>query len=219
MKILLIEDDLMLGQALNDFLERNGFNVTWVKDGLNGESQIANGGWKVIILDLGLPGKCGTDILCAARRKNNNTPVLILTARDAVQDKVKHLNFGADDYLVKPFDVDELLARINVLIRRFFGVHHDEIKHKDIVLNLENHKVYLKEKEIPLHKMEYSILRDLFLNKGKVVSRQKLEQSYDLGKNIKSNAVEVHIHHIRTKLYPSLIKTIRGVGYIVEKEA
>lgn len=218
-KILIVEDDLMLGQALLDCLKRRGFSAEWARDGKSASIKLSQTNWKLIILDIGLPEQTGTDLLYQLRRANDQTPVLMLTARDGVNEKIKHFNLGADDYMVKPFDVDELVARMHVLIRRFYTAHDSLLKYNDIVLNFDNHQVLWKNKDVKLHKMEFSILSELLLNKGKVVSREKLEQTYELGKNVKSNAIEVHVHHIRTKLYPSLIKTIRGIGYIVEKES
>lgn len=219
MKVLLIEDDHMLGQAIKDSLTRKAFDVAWCQDGQQALALITQDTWKIIILDLGLPHISGSRLLTYARKANKKTPILILTAKDGIKDKVSHLNDGADDYMVKPFDLNELIARIHVLIRRSFGHQDSQLTCQGLSLDLVSHKVTYKGTEVQLHKMEYAILKELMLNKGRVISREKLEQSYDLGKHVSSNAIEVHIHHIRSKLSSQIIKTIRGVGYIIEKEA
>jgi len=219
MRILLVEDDLMLGQTLQRALEPQGYTVDWLRDGSQALQAILDQHIDLIILDLGLPKIDGMSVLKQARLKGIQTPVLILTARDTTQDKVQGLDAGADDYLLKPFDLAELYARIRALTRRANGRAESQICYGELRLEPQNQRVFFQEKEVTLHRREFMVLHELLENVGKVLTRQKLEQSlYGWGEDIESNALEVHIHHLRKKLYPELIKTVRGIGYIIEKQ-
>ena len=219
MRILLVEDDLMLGQTLQRALEPQGYTVDWLRDGSQALQAILDQHIDLIILDLGLPKIDGMSVLKQARHKGIQTPVLILTARDTTQDKVQGLDAGADDYLLKPFDLAELYARIRALTRRANGRAESHICYGDLRLEPQNQRIFYQEKEVVLHRREFMVLHELLENVGKVLTRQKLEQSlYGWGEDIESNALEVHIHHLRKKLYPELIKTVRGIGYIIEKK-
>ncbi|PTQ90445.1 response regulator [Agitococcus lubricus] len=218
MRILLVEDDAMLGATLKSALEPQGYTVDWLRDGAQALQAISDQHIDLVILDLGLPKMDGMTVLNAVRRKGVSTPILILTARDTVQDKVKGLDAGADDYLLKPFDLAELNARLRALTRRANGRANSQITHGAICLDPDSQSVHYQNTLVVLHRREFMLLHELLENTGKVLTRQQLEQSlYGWGDDIESNALEVHIHHLRKKFYPELIKTIRGVGYIVEK--
>ena len=220
MRILLVEDDAMLGETLQSALEPQGYTVDWLKDGQQALHAISEQHFDLVILDLGLPRLDGMSVLKAVRAKGINTPILILTARDTLQDKVNGLDAGADDYLLKPFDLDELNARLRALTRRSHGRADTRISYGDLILDPQSQQAFFKKQEIILHRREFMLLHQLLENIGKVITRQQLEQSlYGWGEDIESNALEVHIHHLRKKLYPELIKTIRGVGYIIQELA
>ena len=218
MRILLVEDDSLLGDGVRAGLAQEGYAVDWVRDGRAAQTALASGGYDLLVLDLGLPGVPGLELLDALRRAHNNLPVLILTARDSVADRVKGLDSGADDYLVKPFDLEELTARVRVLLRRGAGRAAPVIRHGDIVLDPASHAVTLKDKPVELSPREFAVLRELLENAGQVLSRARLEQSlYGWDREVESNAVEVHVHYLRRKLGSGLIKTLRGIGYLVER--
>lgn len=219
MRILLVEDDDLLGDATKAGLTSDGYNVEWLKDGIQAESALKSSEFDGIVLDLGLPGKDGLAVLKSMRSRGDATPVLILTARDLVDDKIKGLDAGADDYLIKPFDLDELFARLRALIRRSLGRADPVIKIGSISLNPASHEVLFDNTVVDLSQREFSLLQLLIESSGHVLSRDYLEEHiYGWNKDIESNALEVHIHHLRKKLGNSFIQTIRGVGYIIQKE-
>lgn len=218
MKILLAEDDQMLGKAIKNALEAENNVVDLVTDGEMCEIALKTSQFEILLLDINLPVKSGLEVLKTMRAKKNHTPVLILTARGSVLQKIEGLDLGADDYMVKPFDLDEFMARIRSLIRRSKGISSAIIQHKNITLDPASHKVDLDGKTvIDLSPKEFIILKILLESAGKVKSRQYLEEMlYSWDDSVESNAVEVYIHHLRKKLGNSAIKTIRGVGYVIE---
>ncbi|MDP2785395.1 MAG: response regulator [Sulfurimicrobium sp.] len=218
MRLLLVEDDPLLGDGIRVGLSQAGFVVDWVKDGLAAKLALEAGEYALLVLDLGLPRLSGTDLLKWLRGAGNNTPVLILTARDTVGDRVRGLDAGADDYLVKPFDLDELAARIRALLRRVGGRATPLIIHGALRVDPVSRLVTLAGIAVELSPKEFAVLQYLLENAGRALSREQLEQSlYGWGEEVESNAVEVHIHHLRKKLGTELIRTIRGVGYLVDK--
>jgi two-component system response regulator QseB len=219
MRILLVEDDRLLGDATQAGLINDGYTVDWFQDGIQAESALQSSEFDGVVLDIGLPGKDGLSILKSMRSRNDATPVLILTARDLLNDKVKGLDAGADDYLIKPFDLDELSARLRALIRRSLGRVDPIIKIDTISLNPASHEVLCNDIIINFSQREFSLLQLLMENSGRVLSRNSLEEHlYGWSEEIESNTLEVHIHHLRKKLGNSFIKTIRGVGYIISKQ-
>jgi two-component system OmpR family response regulator/two-component system response regulator QseB len=218
MRILLAEDDAMLGDGLREGLRQMGFLVDWVRDGVAAERELASGGYAAAVLDLGLPMKDGLDVLRALRERRIATPVLVLTARDTVPDRVRGLDLGADDYVIKPVDLLELGARLRSLVRRAHGQMQDALRCGTVLLEPSSRQVSLNGEQVILSTREFDLLHVLFLNAGRVLSREQLEQKlYSWGYEVDSNAIEVHIHHLRRKLQPDLIQTIRGVGYIVPR--
>lgn len=214
MRILLAEDDPMLGDGLRAGLRQQGFQVDWVRDGHAAERELCTSDYQAAVLDLGLPLKDGLDVLHSVRGKKVATPVLVLTARDAVPDRVKGLDLGADDYVLKPVDLDELGARLRALVRRAHGQTQDVLRCGELAVNLSARQVTLGDQPVVLSTREFDLLHVLMLNVGRVLSREQMEQQlYSWGQEVESNAVEVHIHHLRKKLRPELIQTIRGVGY------
>jgi two-component system response regulator QseB len=218
MRILLIEDDQMLGKAVKNALASSYDVVDWMTDFDSAQSALKTAEFDVVLLDINLPDGSGLELLKNLRLKKSKTPVIILTARDAVLQRVEGLDLGADDYLPKPFDLDELLARIRSVVRRSQGIADNVLQVADVALNPIAHVVNQGERKVDLSPKEFSILKILLENIGKVVSRHRLEDSlYSWDDSLESNAVEVHIHHLRKKLGTSLIKTVRGVGYTIEK--
>lgn len=218
MRLLLVEDDLMLGEALQDALMPHSYVVDWVKDGESALKSLRREHFEIIILDIGLPGMDGFEVLKKLRSENFAVPVLLLTARDSLTDKVTGLDAGADDYLLKPFDLDELLARLRALSRRAAGRAIPFINYGKLCINPENHTVSYDDQPIILARREYMVLIKLLENTGRVLSREQLEQSlYGWLDDVDSNALEVHIHHIRKKIPTDLIRTVRGVGYTINK--
>ncbi len=216
MRLLLVEDDAMIGEGLRKGLRQDGFSVDWVTDGAAADVALDAGHYDLLLLDLGLPRKPGLDVLRRLRQKNNPVPVLILTARDAVAERVAGLDAGADDYLVKPFDFEELEARIRALLRRRAGRTDALLRHGDITLNPATHEVMQKTLPVNLSAREFSLLQALMDRPGAVLSRAQLEEKlYGWDQEIESNAIEVHIHALRKKLGAELIKNVRGVGYMV----
>ncbi|NCN69658.1 MAG: response regulator [Rhodoferax sp.] len=214
MRILLAEDDAMLGDGLRAGLRQQGFQVDWVRDGMAAERELCSGDYQAAVLDLGLPQKDGLDVLQAIRSKKVTTPVLVLTARDAVPDRIKGLNLGADDYVLKPVDLFELGARLRSLVRRAHGQTQELLTCGAIQMNPAGRGVTFEGEPVTLSTREYDLLHALLLAVGRVMSREQLEQQlYSWGHEVESNAVEVHIHHLRKKLKPELIQTVRGIGY------
>lgn len=214
MRILLAEDDVMLGDGLRAGLRQQGFQVDWVRDGLAAEREISTGDYQAAVLDLGLPLKDGMDVLQAIRSKNMATPVLVLTARDAVPDRIKGLDLGADDYVIKPVDLYELGARLRSLVRRAHGQIQELLTCDTVQMNPATREVTCEGQLVTLSTREYDLLHALMLAVGRIMSREQLEQQlYSWGHEVESNAIEVHIHHLRKKLKPELIQTVRGIGY------
>jgi len=218
-RILLVEDDSLLGDGVCAGLRREDNSVDCVKNGETALSAIAETQYDCIILDIGLPKISGLDVLHNMRESNNDTPVLILTAQDDISDRVKGLDAGADDYLVKPFAFAELNARLRALSRRKRGTASETIQYKKIKIDTTSHTVEYNDLPVVLSRREFSLLVELITNQGRVLSRQRLEQKlYSWSDEVESNTIEVHIHHLRKKFHTDLIKTVRGIGYIVAKE-
>jgi two-component system response regulator QseB len=218
MRLLLVEDDRMIGQSVQRGLRQDGYAVDWVLDGQSAESAIALAPYDLVLLDLGLPRKDGLSLLAQLRRSQNAVPVLVMTARDAVADRIKGLDAGADDYLVKPFDLDELSARVRALLRRQAGRANSQIDLGSLVIDPLTHEVRLDGKPVTLSAREFALLHGLAEQAGKPLSRKQLEEKlYGWGDEIESNAIEVHIHNLRRKLGPEWIKNLRGVGWMVPK--
>lgn len=220
MRLLLVEDDALLGDGLRAGLGHDGYSVDWLRDGTSAEAALRSEPYDLMVLDLGLPGRSGLQVLKALRGTGSDLPVLILTARDTVADRVAGLDSGADDYLVKPFDLDEMLARLRALLRRRTGRATPEIHHGAMLLDPAAHSVTLDGSAVEISPREFAVLQLLLENRGKVLSRSRLEEGlYSWQSEVESNAVEVYIHHLRKKLGQTLIRTIRGVGYIIDKPA
>lgn len=218
MRLLLVEDDPMIGGSLRKALRQDGFTVDWVRDGRSAESALDDSVHDLLLLDLGLPGKDGIEILRSLRARRKTLPVLILTARDAVPDRVAGLNAGADDYLVKPFDLDELVARIHALLRRQAGRADAVIRHGPLELFPASHEARLNGQPLTLSAREFSLLQALIDRPGIVLSVPQIEEKiYGWGDEVGSNTVEVYIHSLRKKLGTGFIKNVRGVGYMIPK--
>ncbi|MCK4708189.1 MAG: response regulator [Gammaproteobacteria bacterium] len=219
MRILLVEDDSLLGEGLYAGLQRENYSLDWIKNGEMALIAMMETEYDAVILDIGLPKMSGLEVLKQVRSQGNKLPVLILTARDEVSDRVDGLDAGADDYLVKPFEFAELCARLRALTRRSRGLTEQTICYKNIEIDPKAHSVKLDDKKIDLSRREFSLLEELLSSAGRVLSKAHLEQKlYSWGDEIGSNTIEVHIHHLRKKFGSELIKTVRGVGYIVAKE-
>lgn len=219
MRILLVEDDELLGDGIHSGLKHYGHTVDWVKDGKSAFDALSRKqeSFDVVVLDLGLPRMSGLDVLKRIREKNLPVPVLILTARDSVEERVQGLDAGADDYLRKPFDLDELSARLRALQRRSKSRAQPVLTYGDIKLDPAAHTVKLKDEMITLSRREFALLQKLLENAGRVISRDQLNQTlYGWGENIDSNALEVHIHNLRKRFGTGLIRTIRGIGYMIK---
>ncbi len=216
MRLLLVEDDPMIGKAVLQGLTRAGFCVDWVTDGRAAELSIANNVYQTVVLDLGLPRQDGLAVLSAARARHNQVPVLIATARDAVADRIAGLNAGADDYLIKPYDLDEMIARVRALLRRRAGGARPLLECGLLRVDPVARTVRLADQPVDLSAREFSILEVLMQRPGAVLSRQCLEDSvYGWSSEIGSNAIEVHLHNLRKKLGAERIKNVRGVGYCI----
>jgi DNA-binding response OmpR family regulator len=220
MRILLAEDDPLLGDGLRAGLRQRGFQVDWVRDGVAAERELRSGVYAAAVLDLGLPLRDGIDVLAAVRRAGLALPVLVLTARDAVSDRVQGLDLGADDYVVKPVDLQELAARLRALVRRAHGQPREQLVAQGVVLDPAARTVTRAGVPVALSAREFDLLTALMLNAGRVLSREQLEQHlYGWGQEVDSNAVEVHVHHLRRKLGAGLIQTVRGIGYLLLRDA
>ncbi|KTC95542.1 response regulator [Legionella feeleii] len=218
MRLLLVEDDELLGDAVKAGLTQFGYIVDWLKDGEAARAAVKSESFELIILDLGLPRLSGLAFLQAIRHDDNRTPVIILTARESVEDRVKGLDAGADDYMTKPFDLNELSARVRALVRRSQGRADAVLQYRNITLDPAAHSVYVDDVIVNIPRREFSLLQKLLENSGQVLSREQLMQSiYGWDEDVDSNALEVHIHNLRKKLNANFIRTIRGVGYMVEK--
>jgi two-component system response regulator QseB len=216
MRLLLIEDDTMVGKAMRLGLTQAGFVVDWVQDGRAAELALANGVYALAILDLGLPRQDGMVILTALRAAGNSVPVLIASARDTVRDRIAALDAGADDYILKPFDLDELVARVRALLRRQAGSGVPLLRCGALVLDPVRRLVTLRGEAVELSAREFAVLEALMQRPGALLSREQIEDAvYGWGEEVGSNAVEVHLHHLRRKLGPAVIVNVRGVGYRV----
>jgi len=219
MRILLAEDDSLLGDGLRAGLRQLGFLVDWVRDGEAAERELRAQPYTAAVLDLGLPRKDGLQVLAAIRAAKITTPVLVLTARDTVPDRILGLDMGADDYVVKPVDLHELAARLRALVRRAHGQPHECLAAQDVVLDPASRTVRKADVPVTLSNREFDLLQAFLLGAGRVLSREQLEQQlYSWGQEVDSNAIEVHIHNLRRKLGNSLIHTVRGVGYTLLRE-
>ncbi len=218
MRILLAEDDTLLGDGLRAGLRQLGFQVDWVRDGAAAERELRAEPYAAAVLDLGLPLMDGMDVLASVRRAGVTLPVLVLTARDAVPERIRGLNLGADDYVVKPVDLEELAARLRALVRRAHGRPQESLVAQDVVLEPAARSVSQAGAPVALSGREFDLLHVLMLNAGRVLSREQIEQHlYSWGREVESNAVEVHVHNLRRKLGAGLIHTVRGVGYTLRR--
>jgi DNA-binding response OmpR family regulator len=218
MRILLAEDDPQLGEGLSLGLRELGHTVDWVRDGLSAQQATDTENLDALILDLGLPGKDGLEVLKHIRSGEKSLPVLVLTARDSVENRIEGLDLGADDYVVKPFDLLEVDARLRAISRRREGRADPQIVYGDLILNPATREVTKAGEPVILGSHEFAILESLLNNTGRILSRRSLEENlYGWDEGVESNAVEVYIHHLRKKLDKSLIRTVRGVGYTISK--
>jgi len=216
MRVLLAEDDPMIGASVRQGLSQDGFTVDWVEDGRAAELALTNGVHDALLLDLGLPKRTGLEVLGAMRRRGDTRPVLILTARDAVADRVAGLDAGADDYMVKPFELDELAARLRALLRRSSGRAVPVLTHGEVELDPAAHEVRRNGEPVALSAREFALLEALLARPGAILSRVQLEEKlYGWTDSVESNAVEVHIHALRRKLGADFIRNVRGVGWMV----
>ena len=214
MRLLLIEDDPLLGDGLQAGLTQAGYRVEWLNDGAAALRAVQHEQFDLMVLDLGLPNVDGLEILRQVRENGDATPILILTARDAVESRIAGLDGGADDYLTKPFDLEELSARLRAIHRRSIGESAPLLQYQDITLDPAAHSVSQRGKAVELTRHEFSILELLFSRIGQVLSKSQLEEAlYGWDEGAESNTIEVHIHHLRKKLGKTLIQTVRGVGY------
>lgn len=218
MRVLLVEDDELLGDGLRVGLTQYGYTVDWLKDGQSADQALKTENFELIVLDLGLPKLAGINVLQNLRSRGQTTPVLILTARESIEERVKGLDSGADDYLTKPFDLDELRARLRALQRRFSSRAEPLLVHGAITLDPAAHTVSLNNEPLVLSRREFALLHKLLENTGRVLSRENLTQSlYGWGEDVDSNALEVHVHNLRKKFGQDFIQTIRGIGYMIHK--
>jgi two-component system OmpR family response regulator/two-component system response regulator QseB len=218
MRVLVVEDDPLLGRGVQAGLEQAGFAADWVRDGVAAEASLAGTQYAAVVLDLGLPRLAGLELLGRLRSRRDRTPVLILTARDALDDRVRGLDAGADDYMVKPFQFEELAARLRALVRRAHGEAAPVLDAAGVTLDPGTRSVTWQGRPVELPAREFEVLQELMLNAGRVLSREHLqERVYRWGEEVGSNAIDVHIHHLRRKLAPELIRTIRGVGYVLQR--
>ncbi|MRX06239.1 response regulator [Pseudoduganella sp. FT25W] len=214
MRLLLVEDDPMIGESIVDGLRGENYAVDWVRDGRDAELALGGVAYDLMLLDLGLPGKQGMEVLRSARTRGDDLPVLIITARDGTPARVEGLDAGADDYLVKPFDLDELLARIRALLRRRVNRTRSVVEHGGLTLDLASHEVSFAGEQVKLSAREFSVLRALLDNPGSVVSKSQLEEKlYGWNTEVESNTVDVYVHRLRKKFGADFIKNVRGVGY------
>jgi two-component system response regulator QseB len=218
MRVLLAEDDPMIGASVRQGLGQDGFTVDWVSDGRAAELALAEGVHDALLLDLGLPKRAGLEVLAAMRRRGDARPVLILTARDALADRVAGLDAGADDYMVKPFELDELAARLRALLRRSAGRAAPVLRHGDVELDPAAHEVRRRGEPVSLSGREFALLEALLARPGAILSRAQLEEKlYGWDDAVESNAVEVHLHALRRKLGTDFIRNVRGVGWMLAR--
>ena len=218
MRLLLVEDDTMIGEAVQDLLRAEHYAVDWARDANAADTALRTQSYDLVLLDLGLPGRDGLSVLRDMRTRRDRTPVLIATARDAVAQRVQGLDAGADDYLLKPYDMDELLARIRALTRRAAGRAEPSYEHDGVTITPATREAMVNGQPVILSAREWAVLESLLARPGAVLSRQQLEDKlYGWGDEVSSNAVEVYIHGLRKKLGAGLIINVRGVGYMVPK--
>jgi two-component system OmpR family response regulator len=218
MRVLLVEDDAMIGDAVRHALRAEHYAVDWVRDGEVADSALRTGNYDLVLLDLGLPKRDGFEVLRSLRARHSTVPVLVATARDAVRDRIAGLDAGADDYVVKPYDTDELLARIRALVRRSAGRAEPVFEHDGIRLNPATREATVHGEPVNLSSREWAVLEPMLLRPGVVFSRSQLEEKlYGWKEDISSNAVEVYVHGLRKKLGAELIQTVRGLGYVIPK--
>ena len=220
MRILVVEDDPLLGRGTQAGLEQAGFAADWVRDGVAAETSLAGTPYQAVVLDLGLPRLGGLELLGRLRARGNRTPVLILTARDALDDRVKGLDLGADDYLTKPFNLPELEARVRAVVRRAHASASSELVHGPLRLDMAGRRLYCAGQPVELSARELAVIELLLLKEGRVVTKQQItEHLYGWEEGSTSNAVEVFIYRLRKKLEPSGadIRTVRGMGYLIDK--
>jgi DNA-binding response OmpR family regulator len=218
MRILLVEDDALLGDGIAKGLKVRRFIVDWVQDGASADTALLLEKFTAVVLDLSLPKLDGLEVLKRLRSRQDQTPVLLLTARDGVSDRIKGLDSGADDYLVKPFDIDELSARLRALARRALGHAEAILRHDGVELDPAAHTVTRHGQPVDLSPKEFAVFRALLENVGRVISKEKLEgHIYGWNEEVESNSIEVHVSHLRKKLGADLIRTVRGVGYTISR--
>ena len=220
MRVLVVEDDPLLGDGIRAGLAQSGFATDWVRDGMAAQLALDSGLPDAVVLDLGLPRLAGLELLRRLRAAGNKTPVVIVTARDAVEDRIKGLDSGADDYVVKPFDLQELAARLRALIRRAAGEASPLVRIGEVELDPAARRVRFRDAPVELPAREFALLHALMLSAGRVLTREQLaERLYAWGEEVESNAIDVHVHHLRRKLAPQVIRTVRGVGYVMPRPA
>lgn len=218
MRILVVEDDPLLGDGLTAGLRQRGFDVDWLRDGIAAELALRGEPYAAVVLDLGLPRLDGLELLRRERAKGSHAPILVLTARDAIDDRVRGFDTGADDYVVKPVDLDELAARLRALVRRSRGDPAPVLAIGALRLDPAARTVEFDGRSVDLQAREFNLLHEFMLHAGRVLTRAEIENRlYAYGEEIESNAVEVHVHHLRRKLAPDLIRTVRGVGYVMPR--
>jgi two-component system response regulator QseB len=218
MRLLLVEDDRMIGESVQKGLRLDGFSVDWAQDGRSAELALEAERYDCVLLDLGLPKKDGLELLHDLRARRDPVPVVVITARDAVPERIKGLDAGADDYLVKPFDLDELAARVRAVVRRRDGRAEPVIEHRGLMLRPATHEATFEGRPLMLSQREFAVLEALLTRPGAILSRAQLEERiYGWGEEVESNAVEVFVHGLRRKLGADFIRTVRGAGYMVPK--
>jgi two-component system OmpR family response regulator len=219
MRVLLVEDDRMIGEEMLQALRQQGYAVDWVRDGAMAEAALQAESYDLLLLDLGLPQRDGLSVLRGLRAGGSRIPVLVATARDAVADRIAGLDAGADDYVLKPFDLHELLARVRALIRRSAGRAEPVFSHRGVTLDPATREATVDGQPVSLSSREWAVLEPMLLRPGVVFSRRQLEEKlYGWKEDISSNAVEVYIHGLRRKLGADLIRTVRGLGYVVPRD-
>jgi DNA-binding response OmpR family regulator len=216
MRVLLVEDDRMIGESLRTALRRSGYAVDWVRDGRAADETLATERFELVLLDLGLPQRDGVEVLRALRTRGDRTPVIVVTARDSLESRVQGLDAGADDYIVKPFELDEMLARMRAVVRRQAGRAEPAIKVGAVELEPATREVRRDGVALALSAREYAVLEALMMRPGAILSRAQLEDRlYGWGEELESNAISVYVHQLRRKLGEGFIHTVRGVGYYV----
>ncbi|MES2910279.1 MAG: response regulator transcription factor [Pseudomonadota bacterium] len=219
MRLLLVEDDAMIGETVLNVLRKEHYAVDWVRDGSMADQALRTAEYDLVLLDLGLPKRDGLDVLRALRSRRSTVPVLVATARDSITDRIAGLDAGADDYVVKPYDTDELLARIRALLRRSAGRAEPAFEHRGVSLNPATREASVNGQPVSLSAREWAVLEPLIARPGAVLSRTQLEEKlFSWKDDVSSNAVEVYIHGVRKKLGNDFIQTVRGLGYLVPKE-